>query len=112
MERGAGGGGRYGYRTCLRAVKRSGVKHGRIRQISRREVASRVKEFISQTPMGVHETSIKEHLTNFTTVRHGNKQKKANAYNKRKQTPTTKSHVFPKQTKNNKNNKKPEKGRS
>ena len=25
-----------------------------------------VKEFISETPMGVHETSVKEHLTNFS----------------------------------------------
>ena len=48
-----------------------------------------------------------EHLTNFTMVRHGNKQKNASAYNKT----TTKSHAFPKQTRNNKN-KKPDKGRT
>ena len=34
-----------------------------------------VKEFISETPMGVHKTKMKEHLTNFTMVRHSNKQK-------------------------------------
>ena len=73
--KGVGGGERYGYRTCLRAVQRCGVKHGHITQTSRREVASQVTEFISEAPMGVHETSIKEHLTNFTTVRHANKQK-------------------------------------
>ena len=28
--------------------------------------------------MGVHETSMNEHLTNFTVVRHGNKQNKIN----------------------------------
>jgi len=33
-----------------------------------------VKEFISETPNGFHETSIKEYLANFAMVRHGNKQ--------------------------------------
>ena len=28
----------------------------------------------SKTPMGVHETSMKEHLTNFTVIRRGNKR--------------------------------------
>ena len=30
---------------------------------------------MSEMPMGVHETSMKEHLTNFTMVRHSNKPK-------------------------------------
>ena len=55
---------------------------------------SEVKEFIPETPVEVHATSVKKNLTNFTKVRHGNRQrkekkskkKKANAYNKRKQT--------------------------
>ena len=51
--------------------------------------------------MVVHETSMKEHLTNFTMVTHGNNQKNAHAYNEKKPT-TTKSHAFPKQTRNNK----------
>ena len=33
------------------------------------------EEFMSEMPMGVHETSMKEHLTNFTMVRHSNKPK-------------------------------------
>ena len=37
--------------------------------------SSQIKYFISETPVRVHETSVKEHLTNFTTVRHGNKHK-------------------------------------
>ena len=32
---------------------------------------------------------MKEHLTNFAMVRHGNKQTNKNAYNKKKQTITT-----------------------
>ena len=45
-----------------------------------------VKEFISETPKGIHETSIKEHLANFAMVRHGNKQTKhENAYNRKKE---------------------------
>ena len=35
-----------------------------------------VKEFISETPKGIHETTIKKHLANFAMVRHGNKQTK------------------------------------
>ena len=33
------------------------------------------REFISETPVGLHETSIKEDLTNFT-IRHGNERRK------------------------------------
>ena len=52
-------------------------------------------------------------MINFSMVKHGNKQTKANACNKKKQT-TTKPQVFPKQHKktNKQNYKKPEKGRS
>ena len=49
-----------------------------------------------------HETSMKEHLTNFATVRHGNKHKM------QMHTAKIKSYAFSKQTRNIRNNKKPE----
>ena len=39
--------------------------------------------------MGVHETSAKEHLTNFTVVRHGNKQNKIYLKMQKRTTTTT-----------------------
>ena len=57
---------------------------------------SQVKLFISETPVGVHEASMKEHLTNFAMVRHGSKHK----MQMHTTTTTTKikSYAFPKQT--------------
>ena len=38
-------------------------------------IITKSSSFISETPVGVHETSMKEHLANSTLVRHGNKHK-------------------------------------
>ena len=69
-----------------------------------------VKEFISETPMEVHKT-VKEQLTNFTMVRHSNKQKLQMQTTKGNEQTTTKfTHFQNKQQQQQ--NKKPEKGRS
>ena len=74
--------------------------------VSLDERASQVKELISETQMGVHDTSMKDHLTNFKMIRHGNKQKMQMHTTKRNEQQQQKSHAFQKQI----INKKPEKG--
>ena len=58
--------------------------------------------------MGVHEASMKEHMTNFTVVRQGNNQK----CKLTQQTETNNKVAHISKTNNNKNDKKLQKGRS